>query len=168
MKRIFIIFFAVVVALLGSSGAANAKPADTTGDTGAAAVVNCQHSDGNGSVVSAAYVKRYDGVILGAIQLCKDSSSGYWAYVIFYNPVPSGHWGYAFLHRYLDGQYVDSFGCNSPGGNGYVAPGQTRCWTPKIDAPSSRVTFVARGILCVGTFNRCDFLVGEGQTARTR
>lgn len=168
MKRIAVIFCAVAMAMLGASGMATANATGQENATAAADVVNCQYGSTYGTVVSAAYVKRYDGVNLGAIQLCKDSESKYWSFIIFYGPVPTGNWGYAYLLRYRDGIYVDAFGCNSPGGNKYVKPGQTRCWTPKIDAPSSSVTFLASGIQCEGFYDDCDFRLAEGYTARTR
>ncbi|PSL55803.1 hypothetical protein B0I31_10494 [Saccharothrix carnea] len=164
MKRLVATCCAVVLALLGASGAATAAAAPRAD---IAAAPNCQHGSTYGIVVSAAHVTRYDGVELGAIQLCRDTSSNYWAFVLFYGPVPTGNWGYAYLNRFLDGQPVDTFGCN-PGGNGYVEPRQTKCWTPKISAPSSRVTFLASGVQCEGSFPTCNFMLGEGYTARMR
>jgi hypothetical protein len=160
-------FCSVVITLLGMVGVASAQAADGT-NSGAAGAPNCQHGNTYGTIVSAAHVMRYDDrVELGSIQLCKDSSSRYWAFVIFYDPVPTGNWGNAYLNRYYNGGH-DFFACHSPGGNDFVDRRQTRCWTPKIDAPSSKVTFAASGVQCEGTHPGCTFRQGVGVTARTR
>jgi hypothetical protein len=164
MKKTAIVFISVLTALLGMTGLADATDARPAAD-----VTNCQHENGYGTVVSAAYVKRYDGAVnLGAIQLCKDSSSNYWGFVIFYDTMPTGNWGYAYLARSVNGTPDGLWGCNSPGGNDFVDRRQTRCWTPKIRSTSSAETFLARGTQCEGTFPTCSFLQGEGYTARTR
>jgi len=168
MKRIAIMFCSVLIALLGATGVANAN-AREAGAAGVQAVVNCQHGSTYGTIVSAAYVKRYDGKAnLGAIQLCRDNSSNYWAFLIFYDPVPNGNWGNAYLNRYDNGVYKGFLGCNSPGGNDYVKRGETRCWTPKVHAPGSQYTFLASGIQCEGTFPACTFRQAVGLTARMR
>jgi hypothetical protein len=113
-------------------------------------VTNCNHSAGVGSVVSAAYVKILgDGAIVGAVQLCKSGSS-YWGYIVFYAPVPAGNWGQVRLDRYRNGSVIGSWNCDSSGGNGYVEPGQTQCWTPRINRGSTTDTFQAVGVSCFG------------------
>ena len=164
MRKTAIVFVSVLMALLSMAGVANATDAARP-----AAAPNCQYGSSYGTVVSAAYVERWDGKVnLGAIQLCKDGSSNYWGFVIFYDPMPTGNWGYAYLSRYVNGTRDGTWGCNSPGGNGFVDRGETRCWTPKIRSTSGAETFLARGTECEGTFSNCGFLQGEGYTARKR
>lgn len=163
MKRLMVVV-ATAMVLIGIPGTAAAQ--DIHSDVGAT-VVNCNHYSGGGILPrSAAYVKRWDGLVnLGAIQLCKSSSEYYWAYVVFYSPVPTGNWGNAYLDHYIDGQYTGSYTCNASGGNGWVRPGQTQCWTPKVPGVGSRHTFRARGYQWEGPYPAQNFRQGYGVTA---
>jgi hypothetical protein len=163
MKRILSIA-SMVVLTLGMTSA----PAGASATQGSAvAALNCQHSQGAGSIVSADHVEGPWGAI-GAVQLCR-SGSYYWAYVVEYEPVPRNAWAIAHLFRYQNGVKNGVWSCNSSGGNGHIEPGQTMCWTPRIYAPSSSITFMATGRDCWGTYDTCDPSTNSyGQTLRTR
>lgn len=120
----------------------------------ASAVTNCDHYSGGGIYPrSASYVRiNGNGTAVGAVQLCKSSTSYYWGYVVFYSAMPTGYWGQAYLDHYRNGAYIDTHTCDSSGGNLYVKPGQTRCWTPKIYAPSTSDTFQVQGVRYAGTY----------------
>lgn len=163
MVRLLAIMSVIVLTLGGIAAPAHAS----TDSGGAVAALNCQHSQGAGSVVSADHVEGPWGVI-GAVQLCR-SGSYYWAYLVEYETVPRGAWAIAHLFRYQSGVKNGVWSCNSSGGNGHIEPGQTMCWTPRIYAPSSSITFMATGRDCFGTYDQCETgTVSYGQTARTR
>lgn len=162
MKRIAALMCAFVMAMTVLITVGNASAQSI-------AVPNCQHSSGDGVIIAAAHVVNNSGAAVGAIQLCRNSGSPYyWAYLVFYSPMATGNWGQAYLERYLDGVRGDVFTCESPGGNDHVAPGQTMCWTPKIYAPSSRVTFRAVGQACTGPYPTCRTQWAYGATAIRR
>lgn len=149
--------------LIATLMAVSATPAAAT----ETAAVNCQHSDGRiGTIVSANHVKRSNGDVIGAVQLCRIGWD-YWAYVIFYNPMPSGKWGIAYLNYYENGVREAIYSCDNAGGNKYVEPGQTRCWTPMIVAPFVDQTFMAAGVECTGIHPTCTTRTAVGFTART-
>ncbi|WP_433021178.1 hypothetical protein [Kribbella sp. CA-294648] len=79
------------------------------------------------------------------IQLRRDSNYYYWSCITFYSAVPTGYWATARLTRYLDGSFTDEFACGRGGGTPHVSAGMRFCRSPKILAPSSRVTFYAEG-----------------------
>jgi hypothetical protein len=134
----------MIVTMLAAPGSASAAVGP--------AVANC-----NGHVLlSASYVRASDGTRFGAIQLCRDGDHYFAIYINYWydpgeplpppqGPMPDGQFANAWLYRYLDGDFVDRFSCDDPGGNDHVLPGQTWCVTPKIYAPSSRVTFRGAG-----------------------
>ncbi len=137
-------------------------------------VLNC-----NGHVLlSASYVKAAapDPYRFGAVQLCRDGDY-YFAIYINYSydpggptpppqgPMPDEQFANAWLYRYLDGQFVDRFSCDDPGGNDHLVPGDKWCVTPKIYAPSSRVTFAGAGFQYVW-YNEEWVHVGSGWTQR--
>jgi hypothetical protein len=63
-----------------------------------------------------------------------------WAKVTFKAPMPSGHYGDAGI-KSSRGMYYD---CSSAGGNGWVSPGQTSCYTPMVgDYHSSESAYAA-------------------------
>jgi hypothetical protein len=159
VKRILAIATMFVLALGGTAAPAHAQTS--------VAALNCQHSQGAGSVVSADYVEGPWGRI-GAIQLCR-SGSYYWAYLVEYEPLPRSSWANAYLYRYDNGVRNGAWSCNSSGGNGYIEPGQTMCWTPRVYASATRITFMATGRDCFATYPNCPTgTVSSGQTARTR
>lgn len=69
-----------------------------------------------------------------------------------------------WLQRYDNGVWVGEVDCDSePGGNGFIAPGQRRCWTPNLNGGPVRYTFrVLSEKYAGGT------LVANGGTARQR
>ncbi|GAA2920842.1 hypothetical protein GCM10010446_01060 [Streptomyces enissocaesilis] len=90
-----------------------------------------------------------DGAAVGAVQLCK-SSGYYWGYVVFYDAMQPNNWGQVRLDRYQGGSKVAAYTCDTVGGNGYVRPGQTQCWTSRISGGSSD-KFQALGYSCYGS-----------------
>lgn len=117
------------------------------GGTAGASTPNCQHHLGDGAVRSATAVLTNTGQdTIGAIQLCKDSSSRYWAYMVMYSPLPRDRWANVTLGAYWDGSGQATYSCDAPGGNGHILPGQTMCWTPKIYGTSTRWTYDMTGV----------------------
>jgi hypothetical protein len=139
---------ALVVAGLAFGGNASAEPSITA--------TNCNQYSGSGIFPRSANHIRIDGdgTAVGAVQLCKSSTSYYWGYVVFVVALPSGKWGQAYMHRYRNGTHIATYSCDTlpqgppSGGNGWVQPTQTQCWTPKIYAPSTSDTFQVLGLLC--------------------
>jgi len=163
VKRYLMVMSLLVLALGGMTGAAAAN----NGQGYQTAALNCQHSQGPGTVVSAAYLKDTWGTNTGAVQLCR-SGSYYWGYVVLYSPQATRFWAYAHIFRYENGVPNGSWSCNSSGGNGYIKPGQTWCSTPRIYGPSSSTTFMASGRDCQGSYPTCGSQVAYGNTARMR
>lgn len=151
MRRIAVLIAAIAVMMTGLT-AATAGAAATVPANAAAAPLNCNHWGGTGRIVKAKYVQvKGDGAALGSAQLCEQGSY-YWAYVVFYAPMTTGNWGQAYLQRFRNGQVIDQWSCDLPGpltppsgGNGYVKPGQTQCWTKKMYGGGSTDTFRALG-----------------------
>ncbi len=163
MKWVLSLLSALALVIGPTAGLAHAGVAEQMG----VSALNCQHSQGAGTVVSADHVDGPWGV-LGAIQLCRNGSY-YWAYLVEYEPVPRGAWAIAHLFRYQNGVRNGVWSCNTSGGNGHIEPGQTMCWTPRIYAPSGSITFMATGRDCFGIYDACEAgTVSYGQTARTR
>lgn len=104
------------------------------------------------------------GIPVANIQLRRDSNYYYWSCITFYSSVPTGYWATARLTRYLDGKFVDEFSCDSGGGTPHVSAGMRFCRTPKILAPSPRVTFYAEGYEYKGLTE----VVAWGNTPETR
>lgn len=134
---------------------------------------NCQHSEGNGDIVSANYVRhaKTPEVLIASVQLCRDSSQRYWTYLVLYGPLGEGRWADGYLERWTDdGRQGEPASCASPGGGttGQVPSGQTRCWSPKVDGRDSRHMFLAVARACVGSFNDTSNCYGEGRTMRKR
>ncbi|GAA2986782.1 hypothetical protein [Streptosporangium longisporum] len=128
--------------LAGALSPATAASGAGTSGAGAAAP-NCQHSGGGGKPRSAAYLLPGKA---GSIQLCKDRRNRFWAYVIFYRPLASNRSAQAAIVTYRNGNWWSADTCDQ-GGNGYVRPGQTRCWTKKISAKSGAYSFAAGAVL---------------------
>jgi hypothetical protein len=158
-----------IIALLVLTFGGMASPAHAASDAQfAATALNCQHSQGAGTPISADYIRinvngQPTGQAIGAVQLCR-SGSYYWAYMVMYSPLRSGYWGTALLYRW-DGA---KWSCNSSGGNLYVKPGQTMCWTPRIYSPYTSQTFLAQAYVCPGTYPNESSYYAEGQTAWLR
>jgi hypothetical protein len=163
MRRLAIVLCALAMTLFGGMATAATAGAAT-------AATNCNSSSGTGTVVSAAYVRIMgNGAAPAAVQLCK-SGAYYWGYIVFYAPVQPNNWGQVRLDRYQGGTQVAAYTCDSAGGNGYVLPGQTQCWTPKINGGTSD-TFQALGYSCYGnTYPSCPSsnLDAWGRTALMR
>lgn len=143
MRRLLVMLSALALALTGLTATAATANASTT-------TTNCNSSSGTGTLVSTNYVRILgDGAAVGAVQLCKSGGS-YWGYVVFYAPVQTNNWGQVRLDRYQGGVKVAAYTCDSAGGNGYIRPGQTQCWTPKVNGGTSD-KFQALGYSCHGT-----------------
>lgn len=109
-----------------------------------AAAPDCQWGTGYGTIVTTAPVKsEADGSRVGTVEVCRDSSYNYWGFVIYTSPMTASQWADVYFDRYRDGVWLSSITCDSPGGNGIVKPGQTRCWTPKFTGINSIYTFKA-------------------------
>lgn len=133
---------AVSAAVMPTSATANTAGTAST----APSAENCDHYSGGGSgalVPYAAVHVRLNGTgsAIGAAQLCAQGNL-FWGYVVFYAPMPPGKWGNVRLQidRNGRGGPISTWSCDSPlsgppnGANGYVERGQTRCWTPKVEA----------------------------------
>lgn len=106
---------------------------------------DCQFESSYGAVVARGYLRTNSGnTLVGKIELCRDSSYRYWGFILLTTPLTASQYGDAVIGR--TGNGLQTFvGCGSPGGNGEVLPGQTRCWTPKFNGVSSAYTFRAEG-----------------------
>jgi len=106
--------------------------------------------------------------VVGAIQLCR-SGSQYWGYIVIYDGEPSGFWAQAYMAQYRNGTPITTVSCDTlplgppSGGNGYVQPGQTQCWTKKLTAGASD-TFQACGHEYSGQHPDRSVRVSEGCT----
>lgn len=135
MKKIMGALTSAIVALVSLSPPASAQ---------SAAAPNCQFGNTYSTLVTWEYLKTRTDVAIGTIQLCRDSEYKYWGFVLLNNPLTASQWADAVLTRYREG-LQSSISCDSPGGNGIVLPGQTRCWTPKFTGLSRLYTFRAEG-----------------------
>ncbi|GGU63062.1 hypothetical protein GCM10010178_64010 [Lentzea flava] len=147
-------------------------PSQTPSAQARARLPNCLHAQGNGDYRSANHVAERPPPEpdLGSVQLCLDSAQNYWAYVVLHAPLPEGTWANAYLDLWTDGKFVGTFTCwnTEDGGSGFIKPGQTTCWSPKIDGSDSRHTFLARAKVCRSPHpSEADCHAG-GQTARLR
>jgi hypothetical protein len=135
MKRI-----AILVAMVGLLLAGVGPTTGAAVETAAPPTPNCGHYSGGGNDAivdgGAKYVRlNGTGAPIGSVQLCHRGSY-YWAYVVFYDYMPSGKWGNAVL-EIIRGGVKYQWSCDSHpqgppnGGNRRVLPGQNRCWTPK-------------------------------------
>jgi len=131
-----------IIAALGvSSAAVLCLTMPASADTQAAP--NCQWGSSYGTIVKTAPVTSTTGSRVGTIEICRDSSYNYWGFVIYTSPMTASQYAEVYLDRYRDGVWESQITCDSPGGNGTVMPGQTRCWTPKFTGLSSRWSFRA-------------------------
>jgi hypothetical protein len=167
MKRLAVLVAAIAMMLTGLTTAT----ANAAENAPGAALVNCNHWNGPGTVVKAVYVRANgDGAAVGAAQLCRQGSY-YWAYVVFYAPLPAGSWGQAYLQRFRGGTVIGQWSCDTPpigppdGGNGYVKPRQTQCWTKKIYGGGSTDTFRAIGAVYYGTHPDTSWTDARGITS---
>ena len=95
-RRWATVLAALALALAGLVGATGSASATLQ-------VTNCNSASGPGSIVDTFYVNvGGDGAHVGAIQLCTKDTY-YWAYVVFYAPMPAGNWGQATLNHYRNG-----------------------------------------------------------------
>jgi hypothetical protein len=165
---LFAALFVVLAGLVTGTGTASATTSSTAGSSAAVLATNCNHSSGAGTLVSSNYVRILgNGAAVGAVQLCRSGSS-YWGYIVFYAAVQPGNWGQVRLDRYRGGSVIGSWNCDSSGGNGYVQPGQTQCWTPRIGRGTTTDTFQAVGVSCFGnTHPNCTSTDAWGRTAIT-
>ncbi|WP_433271330.1 serine/threonine-protein kinase [Actinosynnema sp. CS-041913] len=137
-----------------------------------AGLPNCRHSEGNGDVVSANYVRdtTRPEVIFASVQLCRDAARRYWVYLVLHAPLDDGRWANGYLERWADDRPDAPVTCANPGGGatGHVLPGRTQCWSPKVDGADSRYTFLANAQVCTGAYDDVANCYGEGRTARKR
>lgn len=125
-------------------------PAEAGASTQAVTVApTCQFGSSYGIRVVSAEVVTPSKVSVGEVQLCRDSSYNYWGFLLLRSPATASEYGDVTLERDRSGSGggVDLVNCKSPGGNDYVLPGQTRCWTPKLSGLSGAYTFGATGTL---------------------
>lgn len=130
------------------------------------AAPDCQYGSGYWTIVTTAPVTALTGgTQVATVELCRDSSYNYWAFAIYSSPMTVSEYAQVYLQVYRDGSWTGDFTCDSPGGNGYIAPGQTRCWTPKVVGVSGHYTFRARS----DKFSsHTGSLLATGSTVRTR
>lgn len=106
--------------------------------------LGAQWGSSYGKIVTTAPVRsEADRTRVGTIEICHDSNYNYWGFVIYSSPMTASQYAEVHLDRYRDGVWESQITCDSPGGNGSVMPGQTRCWTPKFTGLSGRWTFRA-------------------------
>jgi serine/threonine protein kinase len=131
---------------------------------------NCQHAQGDGVVVSAAYLLTTTSPHekVGAIQLCRDATY-YWAYLVRYKSLPSGQWANAYLDRFVDGHFDARFSCAATThANGVMTGGGHECWTPKVSGTATNRTFQAFASQCDGIYDDNTRCTASGNTARMR
>ncbi|MEU4249109.1 hypothetical protein AB0F15_17040 [Amycolatopsis sp. NPDC026612] len=109
------------------------------------AAPDCQYGSSYGVVVqpTAAITAVVGGGRVGTVEVCRDSSYNYWGFAIYDSPMSASEYGQVYLNRFRDGALTETITCDDPGGNKRIAPGQTRCWTPKLTGLSGRWTFQA-------------------------
>lgn len=167
MRKIATIVCALALALVSLTGASASTNPGTT-------AVNCNHWSGGGILpISADYVRvggTPTGYAEGAVQLCK-SGADYWGYIVLYDQQLTGYWAQAGLYRIRNNVKIEHVNCDTPpldpprGGNGHVAPGQTQCWTKKLQKVDPADKFYVLGIDCRGTYPHCEHIYARGDTA---
>lgn len=123
MKRaLVLVLLAGIATLLPQAGASASAAPDRQAPQ---LTANCQHSSGAGAVRSAGAVTLYSdpSVRVGAVQLCKDSSSRFWGYLTLDQPLAAGRWANAYIEAYWNGEYQATYSC---AGNdiGYIKPNE--------------------------------------------
>ncbi|WP_160169713.1 hypothetical protein [Amycolatopsis rifamycinica] len=109
------------------------------------AAPHCQYGSSYGVVVqpAAAITPVSGGGSIGTVEVCRDGNYDYWAFAIYNSPMTVSEYAQVYLNRFRDGGLTETVTCDDPGGNKRIAPGQTRCWTPKLTGLSGRWTFQA-------------------------
>lgn len=131
------------VALLGLAPAATAQTAQ----------VSCPHGQGGGIVISSGAVLTAADVRIGTVHLCRDSDYRFWSYLKLDNDLPSGRWGQAVIWRYIGDRPGDSpTNCDGPGGNDYITPGQSSCFSQKLYGAPGNYRFHAIGRVYNGVY----------------
>jgi hypothetical protein len=133
--------------MAGTAVVAAALAFAPTADASTQAAPDCQYGKTYGYRVDHQPILNDDNVSVGEVQLCRDSDYQYWGFVLFSHALTVSEYGDVVLERDHDGAYPGFVDCDSPGGNKTVMPGQTRCWTPKLDGRSGHYTFLAEGSL---------------------
>jgi serine/threonine protein kinase len=132
----------------------------------------CRHSKGDGVVVSATALRTTTSPseTIGSIQLCRDASHFYWAYLVRYKPLPTGQWANGTLDRLVDGHFDARFSCAATkiGAKGVITDGQSECWSPKVSGTDTSLIFYAFAKQCDGTYDEQNRCTAEGSTARKR
>ena len=156
IRQTFAALAVVGAALVGLTAPASAAPQ---------AAPHCQYGSTYGTVVATASINAFStGSSQGTVELCRDSNHQYWAFAIYNASMSASQWAQVWLYRYSNGILVGTVSCDSTGGNGNIRPGQTRCWTPKLNGVSVQYTFPADSIKYSSTSGP----LAEGFTAITR
>ncbi|SMD22479.1 hypothetical protein [Kibdelosporangium aridum] len=116
------------------------------------AAPHCQWGNTYGTIVKPPVESVFavvGGARVGSVELCRDSSYNYWGFAIYDTPMTASQYAQVLLQIYRDGDWIKDVSCdtdlgNGNKGNGYIAPNQTRCWTPKVGGVSGHYTFRAR------------------------
>jgi hypothetical protein len=115
-----------------------------------------------GTVVAAAQLRTTDGASVGVVQLCRDASAHYRAFLSLSAMSPVS-WGNAYLIRYVNGERDALVDC----GDDYARPAKPWCVTPSLPGAGAGTTFQATAILCEGVRPACD-RVAFGGTQKVR
>lgn len=166
MKRALVLVLLAGIATLLPQASASASAAPDR--QAPQLTANCQHSSGAGAVRSAGAVTLYSdpSVRVGAVQLCKDSSSRFWGYLTLDQPLAAGRWANAYIEAYWNGEYQATYSC---AGNdiGYIKPNEQSCWTRKIYGTDPRWTYYVYAYACIGAFDDTSRCYAGGKTKFT-
>ncbi len=105
--------------------------------------LDCQNGTSYGVVQKTAPVKA-GSTRVGTVMICRDSAYDYWGYVVYDWEMTVSEYATLDFYRYRDGVLFDTVSCDDVGPDGNVTPGQTRCWTHKLEGLSGRWTFRAK------------------------
>lgn len=170
MKRALVLVLLAGIATLlpQASASANAGPERQAAPQ---LTANCQHALGAGAVRSAGAVTLYSDrdVRVGAVQLCKDSSSRFWGYLTLDQPLAAGRWANAYIQAYWNGEYRATYSCagTGGGGNGHIKQNERSCWTGKILGTDPRWTYYVYAYTCFGVFDDTSRCYADGKTKFT-
>ncbi|MDT7785742.1 MAG: hypothetical protein QOF58_4161 [Pseudonocardiales bacterium] len=146
MIRTLMAVTTAAVALLGIAPSATAQSTPSV-------QVSCPHGQGSGIIISSGAVETSAGVRIGTVHLCRDSSYKFWGYLQLDHDLPTGRWGQVTAWRFIGGSDGDSpTTCDGPGGNGYIRPGQSSCYTQKLYGAPGNYKFSAVGRVHNGTY----------------
>ncbi|MEV4052007.1 hypothetical protein AB0J55_12570 [Amycolatopsis sp. NPDC049688] len=132
-----------VITALGVAAALGCLTPAASAQTQAAP--DCQYGSSYGVVVQppAPITAVVGGARVGTVEVCRDSNYNYWGFAIYNSPMTVSEYAQVYLNRFRDGTLTETITCDNAGGNGYIEPGQTRCWTPKLTGLSGHWSFQA-------------------------